>query len=79
MIKIFLSTTDSGIPENDDFRRLFLVDTPRDSAGAKAVNSVYNLADLSVSRTGNIIFIENKQPVLRSSDQQEDIRLILQY
>lgn len=79
MVRIFLSTTDSGIPEDDDFRRLFLIDTPRDSNGDKAVNSIYNLSGLSTTRSGNIIFIENKQPVLRSSDQQEDIRLILQY
>jgi len=79
MIRIFLSGTDTGIPDNDDFRIVFLVDSPRDVNDDICVNNNYASADLSITDTGNLIFIENKLPVMRSSEQQEDIRLILQY
>jgi len=79
MIRIFLSSSDVGIPDDDDFRQLILIDSPKDTNGEICVNPIYNKSGLSNDKTGNLIFIENRLPVLRSSDQQEDIRLILQY
>lgn len=77
----FPSTTVLG---NKGFRQISIImnpierkNKPTDFA-VKAKNDYYQLVDLE-RHTGEMIYIENRQPIIRSTDQTEEISIVFEF
>ncbi|QLA10752.1 baseplate wedge subunit [Shewanella phage Thanatos-2] len=71
----------AALPGNKGFRQLSVVMNPlekkplQSSPNVKALKPYYNPLDLE-RHSGEMIYMENRQPVIRSMDQTEEINLI---
>ena len=85
MINVRLVGTEAGIFETgDDFRKVILLANPlQESNGAVATAVRYGPTVASTSGlkhdTGTMIYIEYRVPINRSSDQTEDIKLVVEF
>ena len=85
MINVRLVGTEAGIFETgDDFRKVILLANPlQESNGAVATAVRYGPTVASTSGlkhdTGTMIYVEYRMPINRSSDQTEDIKLVVEF
>ena len=67
------------IPTNITYRKTGIIINPFESDGiTPATASEYLAANLD-PYTGQLLYTENRRPIVRSSDQEEEIRLVVQF
>ena len=87
MINVRLVGTEAGkFDVGDDFRKVVLIANPIDaSTGLAAAGTTYdgvgsNSADNELKEdTGDIIYVEYRAPIMRASDQTEDVKLVVEF
>lgn len=64
----------------DDFRQIALIHNPKLVGGALATGSVYNNPASELDLTsGNVVYIDYRRPITRTTSQIEEFRVILQF
>lgn len=66
----------AAIPYYISYRQIGLIIDPRDSTGALLGGTNYGAAEFDID-SGVLVYLENRAPVYRAPDQQEEIRLII--
>ena len=87
MINVRLEGTEDGkFDVGDDFRKVVLIANPIDaSTGLVATGTAYDgvgtgSADNELKEdTGDIIYVEYRAPIMRASDQTEDVKLVVEF
>jgi len=87
MINVRLEGTEAGkFDVGDDFRKVVLIANPIDtSTGLVATGTAYDgvgtgSADNELKEdTGDIIYVEYRAPIMRASDQTEDVKLVVEF
>lgn len=73
-----------SLPGNKGFRQIALISNPLEAKvtpnapNVKAEKGYYTVIDLE-RQSGEVIYMENRQPVIRSMDQTEEISLIFEF
>lgn len=80
MLSQILDGSEGGVfPVNDDYRQFGFWKNPKLSADQSlATGSVYAAASLNLN-SGSILYIENREIITRSTDQGENIYLVLEF
>lgn len=80
MMNVLLQGEDGGgdFPVDDDYRQIGLIRDPLTSGSSPATDTTYAVSELERA-SGEILFIENRRPIVRAADQNEDIKLILTF
>ncbi|ASD52068.1 baseplate wedge subunit [Pseudomonas phage PspYZU05] len=74
----------ASLPGNKGFRQLSVIMNPLEkkplpsSPNVKATKAYYNPLDLE-RHSGEMIYMENRQPIIRSMDQTEEINLVFSF
>lgn len=78
MCNVKLDGTEGGdLPVGDDFRKIGLLLNPT-SNGSAATANTYTHAEID-DNSGEVIYIEYRTPIIRASDQTEDIKLVAEF
>ena len=78
MCNIKLDGTEGGdLPVGDDFRKIGLLLNPTVS-GSQANATTYTKAEID-NNSGEVLYIEYRAPIVRATDQTEDIKLVAEF
>ncbi|QPI13958.1 baseplate wedge subunit [Serratia phage 4S] len=75
---------EASLPGNEGFRQLSIIVNPLEkkktpsAPNVKATKEYYNLSELK-KQSGEMIYMENRQPIIRSMDQTEEINIIFEF
>lgn len=75
---------EASLPGNTGFRQLSVIVNPIEKKikpndpNVKADKSYYNVIDLE-RQSGEMIYMENRQPIIRAMDQSEEINIIFEF
>lgn len=69
---------EASLPGNKGFRQLSLVLSPKETDGTIAQKETYNLDELEL-HSGEMIYIENRPPIIRSMDQTEEVNILFEF
>ena len=78
MCSIKLDGTEGGdLPVGDDFRKIGLLLNPT-VGGSLANATTYTKAEID-DNSGEVLYVEYRAPIVRATDQTEDIKLIIEF
>lgn len=66
---------ESALPGNGGFRQLSLVLSPMEKSGIKANKKAYKINELEL-HSGEMVYTENRPPIIRSMDQTEEVNIL---
>ncbi|WJZ28052.1 baseplate wedge subunit [Serratia phage 92A1] len=75
---------EASLPGNEGFRQISIIVNPLEkkkspsAPNVKATKPYYNLSGLE-RHSGEMIYMENRQPIIRSMDQTEEINIIFEF
>ncbi|ARW57583.1 baseplate wedge subunit [Serratia phage CHI14] len=75
---------EASLPGNKGFRQISLIINPLEKKvhpsdpNVKAVKEYYNVVDME-RHSGEMVYMENRPPIIRSMDQTEEINLIFEF
>lgn len=67
-----------GLPTSDDFRQVGLIANPILSGGSAATGTVYLASSINTLK-GRVLYVENRAPIVRSTTQTENIKIVLEF
>ena len=79
MCNVQLDGTEGGdLPVGDDFRKIGLLLNPTTNSGNSASATTYTHAEID-DNSGEVLYVEYRAPIIRATDQTEDIKLVAEF